>query len=77
LKPATASSSWTTSPTAIAGPCIPRAVFRQLSLDDTDELADLLREHRVDAVMHFAALIAVGESVASRLPTTTTTPPGP
>ena len=45
----------------------PQAVFRQLSLDDTDELANLLREHRVDAVMHFAALIAVGESVREPL----------
>jgi len=45
----------------------PQAVFRQLSLEDTGGLADLLRQRRIDAVMHFAALIAVGESVREPL----------
>jgi len=33
-------------------------------LRDTARLAAALREHRIEAVLHFAALIAVGESVA-------------
>jgi UDP-glucose 4-epimerase len=33
------------------------------SLQETDRLADLLRERRSDAVIHFAAYIAVGESM--------------
>ena len=33
-------------------------------LHDGDRLAAALREHRIDAVMHFAAFAYVGESVA-------------
>ena len=44
-----------------------RAVFHQLALAETAALTTLLGEHRIDCVMHFAALIAVGESVADPL----------
>lgn len=44
-----------------------RAVFRQVALADKQALADLLREHRIQCVMHFAALAYVGESVADPL----------
>jgi len=37
--------------------------FHRLSLLDTDKLAQLLAAERVDAVIHFAAYIAVGESM--------------
>jgi UDP-glucose 4-epimerase len=36
--------------------------FRQLSLSDTPALTDLLVKEKADAVIHFAAYIAVGES---------------
>src|SRR5690242_15067108 len=36
--------------------------FHRLSLADTAALADVIRNERVDAVIHFAAYIAVGES---------------
>ena len=45
----------------------PRAVFQRVALADTAALTGLLREHRIDCVMHFAALIAAGESVADPL----------
>ena len=45
----------------------PRAHFFQVDLADTRTLADLLQRHRVDCVMHFAALAYVGESVAQPL----------
>jgi UDP-glucose 4-epimerase len=45
----------------------PRAEFRQLALADTAALAALLRQQRIDCVMHFAGLIAVGESVQEPL----------
>jgi len=45
----------------------PRAVFRQAALADTQDLADVLREHQIDCVMHFAALAYVGESVIDPL----------
>lgn len=45
----------------------PKAVFYQLNLADTDALAKVMRDHRVDRVMHFAALTYVGESVAQPL----------
>src|SRR5260370_7684234 len=36
--------------------------FRQLNLSDTRALTDLLAGEKADAVIHFAAYIAVGES---------------
>jgi UDP-glucose 4-epimerase len=36
--------------------------FRQLNLSDTPALVDLLAQEKADAVIHFAAYIAVGES---------------
>jgi UDP-glucose 4-epimerase len=41
----------------------PQAGFCELSLADTDALADVMREEKIDCVMQFAAWIAVGESV--------------
>ena len=43
------------------------AAFQQVALADTAALAGLLRERRIDCVMHFAALIAAGESVIDPL----------
>jgi UDP-glucose 4-epimerase len=40
------------------------ARLRRLELSDTAALADALRKERIDAVVHFAAFIAVGESTA-------------
>ena len=45
----------------------PRAVFQKIDLAETDALADLLAEHAIGCVMHFAALTYVGESVADPL----------
>jgi UDP-glucose 4-epimerase len=39
------------------------ARLRQVSLDDTDGLVAVMREKPCDAVIHFAAYIAVGESM--------------
>src|SRR5258708_32077274 len=36
--------------------------FRKLNLSDTPALTDLLAQEKADAVVHFAAYIAVGES---------------
>jgi UDP-glucose-4-epimerase GalE len=44
-----------------------RAAFVPLDLLETDRLSALLAEHRVECVMHFAALAYVGESVAKPL----------
>ncbi len=44
-----------------------RAEFQRLDLADTDGLVDVLRRHKIDCVMHFAALAYVGESVADPL----------
>lgn len=41
----------------------PGATFHKLDLADTDQLAALLHQRSIDCVMHFAALIVVGESV--------------
>lgn len=41
---------------------VPEGCLRVLSLFDRERLAALLREERVEAVIHFAAFIAVGES---------------
>ena len=45
----------------------PEAAFAQVDLADTRAIADLLGEHKVDCVMHFAALAYVGESVTEPL----------
>lgn len=45
----------------------PAAAFHQLDLTDTQAIADVLRRHRVECVMHFAALAYVGESVTDPL----------
>ncbi len=44
-----------------------RASFSRVELRDTAGLTDLLRRHKVDCVMHFAALAYVGESVTDPL----------
>jgi len=44
-----------------------RAEFHQLDLAATGALAELLRRHSIDCVMHFAALAYVGESVSDPL----------
>lgn len=41
-----------------------RLAFSKLNLADTQPLVDLLRREQIDAVIHFAAYIAVGESTA-------------
>src|SRR5436190_346242 len=41
--------------------------FHQFDVRETDKLAALLRDQRIDCVLHFAALIAVGESVVEPL----------
>ena len=41
---------------------VPEGILRQIDLRETDKLASLLSEEKIDAVMHFAAYIAVGES---------------
>src|SRR5215203_1597838 len=47
---------------------IPQDVaFHQLDVRETEKLTALLREARVDCVMHFAALAYVGESVTEPL----------
>lgn len=45
----------------------PQAVFEKLDLAATDALAALLRQHKIECVMHFAALAYVGESVTEPL----------
>ena len=42
---------------------VPAGRLHVFSLQETDRLTDLLRERRCDAVIHFAAYIAVGESM--------------
>jgi len=41
--------------------------FVEMELGETAELADVLRRHAIDCVMHFAALAYVGESVGEPL----------
>ena len=41
--------------------------FFDVSLADAERLAQIMRDHRVEAVMHFAALAYVGESVTQPL----------
>ena len=45
----------------------PEAAFLKIDLAETDALADALKKHSVDCVMHFAALAYVGESVTDPL----------
>jgi UDP-glucose 4-epimerase len=45
----------------------PRAIFHKLALADREALADVMREHEIECVMHFAALAYVGESVTDPL----------
>ncbi len=42
---------------------VPSGRLFQLNLCQTDALTELMRQHRPDAVIHFAAFIAVGESM--------------
>jgi UDP-glucose 4-epimerase len=42
---------------------VPKGRLIEGHLADTDRLSSVLREHRIDAVMHFAAFAQVGESV--------------
>ena len=49
---------------AIADTSMP---FAQLDIAQTDEVADFLSAHKVDAVIHLAGLKSVGESVADPL----------
>lgn len=44
-----------------------RAAFHEVNLAETDTLANILAEHSIGCVMHFAALTYVGESVADPL----------
>ncbi|MGL6196059.1 MAG: UDP-glucose 4-epimerase GalE [Thermoguttaceae bacterium] len=47
---------------------VPESVpFYQVDLAETDKIVEILVKHKIDAVMHFAALIAVGESVEKPL----------
>ena len=47
---------------------VPEAVpFYPVDLKDTDRIEEILRKHQIQAVMHFAALISVGESVQKPL----------
>jgi UDP-glucose-4-epimerase GalE len=46
---------------------VPPAILHTLDLRETDKLAELLSKHRVDAVIHFAAYISVGESTKDPL----------
>jgi len=41
--------------------------FYQVDLKETDRIEEILRNHQIQAVMHFAALISVGESVQKPL----------
>lgn len=46
---------------------VPPTILRTLDLRETDKLAGLLEKNRVEAVIHFAAYIAVGESTKNPL----------
>jgi UDP-glucose-4-epimerase GalE len=41
---------------------VPPAILRQMDLSDTPKLTQLLRDEAIEAVIHFAAYISVGES---------------
>jgi UDP-glucose 4-epimerase len=42
---------------------LPRLPFVELDVRDTAAVLEVLQRHRIDCVMHFAAFIAIGESV--------------
>lgn len=44
---------------------VPEGILRKLDLRETDKLAQLLGDEKIDAVIHFAAFISVGESTQS------------
>ena len=46
---------------------VPAGILRPIKLQNTDKLAKLLNEEKIDAVIHFAAYIAVGESTQEPL----------
>ena len=47
---------------------VPKEVaFEELDLRQTDAITEVLKRHRIDCVMHFAALAYVGESVTDPL----------
>jgi UDP-glucose 4-epimerase len=47
---------------------VPESVpFYQTDLKETGKIAEILRRHKIEAVMHFAALASVGESVQKPL----------
>ncbi len=45
----------------------PKVPFVQMDVRDTQQLAEVIKRHRVDCVMHFAAFALVGESVEQPL----------
>ena len=45
----------------------PGATFYKMDLADTSDLTNVLKEHAIECVMHFAALAYVGESVTEPL----------
>ena len=45
----------------------PEAIFVKGDIADSDLVAQLIRRHKVDAVIHFAGSIVVPESVAALL----------
>jgi UDP-glucose-4-epimerase GalE len=46
---------------------MPEVPFFELDVRETDKLEAILREHKVECIMHFAALAYVGESVTEPL----------
>jgi UDP-glucose-4-epimerase GalE len=42
---------------------VPKGRLYKLNVNQTDALTELMRQHKPDAVIHFAAFIAVGESM--------------
>ena len=51
--------------------------FYKVDLLDADAVEDVFRKEKIEAVIHFAGLKAVGESVSIPLRYTTTTSPAP
>lgn len=43
---------------------VPAEILRKIDLNETQKIADLLRAEQIEAVIHFAAYISVGESTA-------------
>ena len=44
-----------------------KPIFYEIDYRDTEKLSEIIREHGIDGVIHFAAFLAVGESVADPL----------